>query len=64
MKIPLSAHEVLVFGLVWYALMDKRVPANEIQAAQNQYLALKQKNLEFLAERVENPVQFTYPDKI
>ena len=27
MKIPLSAHEVLVQGLIMYALMDKRVPS-------------------------------------
>lgn len=64
MKIPLSAHEVLVFGLVWYALIDKRVPANEISAAQAQYLKMKSDNLRFLAERVENPVMMTYPEKI
>lgn len=64
MKIPLSAHEVLVMGLVWYALIDKRVPANEISAAQANYLKMKQDNLRFLAERVENPVEMSYPDKI
>lgn len=64
MKIPLSSHEVLVMGLVWYALIDKRVPANEINQAQANYLKVKQDNLRFLAERVENPVNFTYPDKI
>lgn len=64
MKIPLSSHEVLVQWLVWYALIDKRVPQNEIQAQQANYLKLKSDNLRFLAERVENPVQFIYPDKI
>lgn len=64
MKIPLSAHEVLVQGLMWYALIDKRVPANEIAAQQAQYLNMKSDNLRFLAQRVENPVEMSYPDKI
>lgn len=64
MKIPLSAHEVLVQGLMWYALIDKRVPANEIAAQQAQYLKMKSDNLRFLAQRVENPVEMSYPDKI
>ena len=64
MKIPLSAHEVLVQGLMYYALMSKRVPANEVQAQYANYLKIKADNIRFLAERVENPVQLTYPDKI
>lgn len=64
MKIPLSAHEVLVQGLIWYAMIDKRLPPNEIAAQQAVYLRLKADNLRFLAERVENPTQFAYPNKI
>lgn len=64
MKIPLSAHEVLVQGLIMYALMDKRVPAWEIAAQQAQYLKIKSDNLRFLAQRVENPVEMEYPEKI
>lgn len=63
-KIPVSAHEVLVQGLIYYALLSKRVPANESNAQYASYLKIKADNLRFLAERVENPTQFAYPDNI
>ena len=64
MKIPADFQRVLLWGVIPYALMSKRVDNNEISKAQSDYLREKTQALQDMSTRKEWPVFMTYPDTI
>jgi hypothetical protein len=63
MKLPVDTHQAMVFGLVWYWLMNKRVDVNLINDAKNNWKQERQEAIKWMKTRVDNPVFMLYPEE-
>lgn len=64
MKIPVDFQRVLLWGVIPYALMSKRVDTNEVSKAQWDYLREKSQALADMSHRKEWPIFLLYPDQV
>lgn len=63
MKIPVDFQRLLIWAVIPFALMAKRVDDNTVQKAQNDYEAKKINALQNMASRKEWPISMLYPDQ-
>ena len=62
MRIPVDFQRLLIWAVIPFALMAKRVDDNQIQKAQNDYETKKTTALQNMAARKEWPIFMSYPE--
>lgn len=64
MRIPVDFQRLLIWAVIPFALMAKRVDDNSIQKAQNDYESKKSQAIQNLANRKEWPIFMRYPNEV